>query len=169
MKIIISEIPEEGLELDLKDGIQSDIVKIVSPVKSNLRVDKIGEQVVVRGALNADVELECSRCLKHFPMRLSSQINIVYEPEKETGRGEQHELKSDELDTVFYKGDVLDTDDLLRDQLILNLPMKPLCTPGCKGFCPQCGADLSVSGCGCKIKEPDPRFEILKKLKKEKE
>ncbi len=169
MKIIISEIPEEGLELELKDDIQSDVVRIVSPVKSTLRLDKVGEEVIVKGVLSADVELECSRCLKHYPLRLSSQISVVYEPARDAGRGEQHELKSDELDTVFYKGDLLDTEDLLREQLILNLPMKPLCTPGCKGFCPQCGADLSISGCSCETKEPDPRFEILKKLKKEKE
>lgn len=169
MKIIISEIPEEGLEFDLKDNIQSDVVNIISPITASFRLDKVGEEVIAKGVLSGDVELQCSRCLKNFPLRISSQVNVIYEPAKDISRGEQHELKSEELDTVFYTGDMFDTDDLLREQLILNLPMKPLCAPDCKGICPQCGIDLNVSGCDCKAKEIDTRFEVLKKLKKEKE
>ncbi|HTZ17604.1 MAG TPA: DUF177 domain-containing protein [Dissulfurispiraceae bacterium] len=166
MKIIISEIPEEGLELDLSDDIKSDDVRISSPVKSVLRLDKVGDDVMARGVLNGDVELQCSRCLNNFPLHISSQVNVVYHPVKELSKSEQHQLKDDELDTVFYSGDMFDTDDLLREQLLLNLPMKPLCSPDCKGFCPMCGADLSISTCNCKIKETDSRFEILKQLKK---
>ncbi len=169
MKIIISEIPEEGLELNLSDDIRSDVVTISSPVKSVLRIDKVGEDILARGVLNGDVELECSRCLKNFPLHISSQVNVVFHPVKDIAKSEQHQLKGDELDTVFYAGDILDTDDLLREQLILNIPMKPLCSPDCKGICPMCGADLSVSGCNCKTKETDSRFEVLKKLKKERE
>lgn len=169
MKIIVSEIPDEGIELDLKDVIQSDVVKIVSPVKSVLRMDKVEEDVIVRGALSADVDLECSRCLNHFQAHIASQVDVVYHPVRDIAKSEQHELKGDELDTVFYSDDQIETDDLLREQLILNLPMKPLCSQDCKGFCSQCGADLNISGCGCKTKETDSRFDVLKKLKKEKE
>ena len=169
MKIIVSEIPEEGIELDLKDDIKSDVVSIVSPVKSVMRLVKIEDEVMVKGALTADVELQCSRCLNHFPTRISSQVDVVYHPVKEIVKSEQHELKSAELDTVFYSNDLIETDDLLREQLILNLPMKPLCSPDCKGFCPKCGADLNIAGCGCETKETDSRFEVLKQLKKEKE
>jgi uncharacterized protein len=169
MKIVISEIPDEGLELDLNNDIQSDAVKIVSPIKAVLRLDKVLPEVIAKGVLNGDVELQCSRCLKNFTDRIASQFNVVYRPTTEIVRGEQHQLKSDELDTVFYTGDTLEMDDLLREQLILNLPMKPLCSPDCRGFCPQCGTDLNLSGCGCKTKEIDSRFEVLKKLKKEKE
>jgi len=169
MKIVITEIPDEGLELDLKSDIQSDAVKIVSPVKAVLRLDKVLPEIMAKGVLNGDVEHQCSRCLKNFTERIASQFNVVYRPTTEIARGEQHQLKSDELDTVFYSGDTLEIDDLLREQLILNLPMKPLCSPDCKGFCPQCGADMSLSACGCKASETDSRFEVLKKLKKEKE
>ena len=72
MKIIVSEIPEEGIGLDLKDDIKSDVVSIVSPVKSVMRLVKIEDEVMVKGALTADVELQCSRCLNHFPTRISS-------------------------------------------------------------------------------------------------
>lgn len=169
MKIIVSEIPEEGLSLDLQADIQSDAVKIVSPVTAVLRLDKVGDNVMARGALGGDTELQCARCLNHFKLRISSQVNVVYHPARDIAKSEQHELKSDELDTVFYGDDMIETDDLLREQLILNLPMKPLCSVNCMGFCPQCGSDLNVSGCNCERKETDSRFEVLKKLKEEKE
>jgi uncharacterized protein len=169
MKIVISDIPEEGTEVDLTGDIQSDAVRVLSPVKASLRIDKVEPELIVRGVLSGQVELECARCLKNFELKIASQVNVVYHPADEIGKHEQHELKSDELDTVFYTGDILETDDLLKDQLILNLPMKPLCSSECKGFCPVCGADKNISACNCEASEPDTRFEILKKLKTEKE
>ncbi|HMK60379.1 MAG TPA: DUF177 domain-containing protein [Dissulfurispiraceae bacterium] len=169
MKIIVSEIPEEGLELNLKDDIETDEVSLTSPVTAVLRLDKVEANVMARGALSSDVELQCARCLKHFPMRLSSQINVTYHPARDIAKSEQHELKGDELDTVFYKDDIIDTDDLLREQLLLSLPMKPLCSSDCKGFCPKCGSELNVEGCRCEREEFDQRFEALKRLKQGKE
>ncbi|HMK56062.1 MAG TPA: DUF177 domain-containing protein [Dissulfurispiraceae bacterium] len=169
MKIIVSEIPEEGLELNLKDDVKTDAVSLTSPVTAVLRLDKVGENVIAKGALSGDADLQCARCLTHFPMRLSSQVNVVYHPAKDIAKSEQHELKGDELDTVFYRDDVIDTDDLLREQLLLSLPMKPLCSPDCRGFCPKCGSELNVEGCRCEKDEVDPRFDVLKRLKQGKE
>ena len=169
MKIPISDIPDEGIEIDLLSVIQADEFRTLSPVKSSLKIDKVGSELLARGVLSVEVELQCARCLRQFPLRISSQLNVVYHSADELGRHEQHELKSEELDTVFYKDDILETDDLLKDQLILNLQMKPLCSSDCRGFCPVCGADMNISACGCEAKEIDPRFEILKKLKTEKE
>jgi uncharacterized protein len=169
MKIIISEIPEEGIDLELTGRIESDEIKIVSPVEATIRLDKVETDLIAGGALTGVVELECARCLSRFDYRIASNFSIVYHPVEKPGRHEQHELKSDELDTVFYTGDVLETDDLLKDQLILNLPMKPLCSPECKGFCPVCGADRNVTTCDCGSGERDNRFEALKRLRTEKE
>jgi len=169
MKIIISEIPDEGLDLQLTGNLESDVVRIVSPVEATLRLDKVDTDLVAGGTLNGVVELQCARCLGNFEFRIASNFNVMYHPAEKSGRHEQHELKSDELDTVFYTGDVLETDDLLKDQLILNLPMKPLCSPDCRGFCPVCGADRNVTACNCDSGERDTRFEALKRLKIEKE
>jgi uncharacterized protein len=169
MKIVISDIPDEGTELDLTGDLQLDEIRMLSPVKATLRIDKLGPELIARGVLSARVEIECARCLNQFPFQVSSQLNLVFRPASEISKHEQYELKSEELDTVFYTGDILETDDLLKEQLILNLPMKALCSPDCKGFCPGCGTDLNVSGCSCRTVGNDPRFEILKKLKSEKE
>jgi uncharacterized protein len=169
MKIIISEIPDEGIELELTGKLQSDAVKIISPVEATLRLDRIDKDLVAGGSLSGIVELQCARCLGNFEHKITSTFSVMYHPAEKSGRHEQHELKSDELDTVFYTGDTLETDDLLKDQLILNLPMKPLCSPDCKGFCPACGADRNVTACDCDSEERDTRFEALKRLRIEKE
>lgn len=169
MKIIVSEIPEEGIDLELDEQLQTESVKILSPVHASLRIDKVGSEVLVKGTVDADVELQCSRCLKSFTMHIQSPLNVVYDPAEMINREENYKLKSDELDTGFYRQDELDTDELLLEQLLLNIPMKPLCDPECKGICPQCGSDLNVSGCACETKEIDPRLKVLEQLLKKKE
>jgi uncharacterized protein len=170
MKIIISEIPENGLELDLTERIESDSsIRILSPVYASLRVDKQGSEVIITGIANAETEQQCSRCLEVFSMDIKSDIDIVYRPAMDINKDEHYELKSDELDTGFYKNDVLDTDDLLKEQLLLNVPMKPLCSTECKGLCPKCGANLNTAQCNCVISEIDSRLSVLKQLLTRKE
>lgn len=165
MKIIISEIPEEGLELELTEKISSDeSIKLLSPVKASLRIDKKGSEVIITGRAKGTVELQCSRCLKTFGMDIDSVIDVVYHPASEINKEEHYELKGDELDTGFYKNDILNTEDLLKEQLVLNIPMKPLCSEDCKGLCPKCGADLNVTQCNCAASEIDSRLAVLKQL-----
>lgn len=169
MKIIVSEIPDEGMDLDITEQIGSEAVKITSPVHAVLHIKKTGAEVMVNGMVSGDVELQCSRCLASFPLHVESAFDVVYDPAEAVARDEHHELKSDELDTGFYKQDTLDTDELLAEQLILSIPMKPLCSAECKGLCPVCGADRNTTDCGCEIKEADPRLKVLEQLLKKKE
>ncbi|GER94412.1 hypothetical protein A45J_2173 [hot springs metagenome] len=170
MKVIISEIPDEGLELELTEKISSDeSIKIVAPVKASLKIDKKGSEVIITGRAKGTVELQCSRCLKAFDMDIDSAINVVYHPASEINKEEHYELKGDELDTGFYKNDTLDTEDLLKEQLVLNIPMKPLCSNDCKGLCPKCGANLNITQCNCLTSEVDSRLAVLKQLLNKKE
>ena len=169
MKVTVSEIPDVGIELELKERLSSETVKVMSPVEAVLKIDKEGPDVLVRGVLSGDIELECSRCLKNFDVGIKSRMDIVFHPEDVNKKEESHGLRADELDTEYYKDDTLDVDNLLLEQLILNIPMKPLCSPECKGICPQCGTDLNLAQCNCKTIEIDPRLKILETLLKRKE
>lgn len=165
MKVIISEIYEEGLKLELTEKISSDeSIKIVMPVKASLKIDKKGSEVIITGTAKGTVELQCSRCLKVLDMDIDSIINVVYHPASEINKEEHYELKGDELDTGFYRNDTIDTEDLLKEQLVLNLPMKPLCSNDCKGLCPKCGVDLNIAQCNCPVSEVDSRLAVLKQL-----
>jgi uncharacterized protein len=170
VKIIISDIPEKGLELELLETIESDAtLKILSPVHGFIKIDRKDSEVLVRGFADVVIEQQCSRCLKVFNVDLRVNIDTVYRPSQEINVEEHYELKSDEMETGFYKNDVIELDDLLKEQFMLNLPMKPLCFEQCKGLCPKCGTDLNISECSCEASEIDSRLLILKQLLNRKE
>ncbi len=79
------------------------------------------------------------------------------------GEGER-EVGEEDLTTAFYRDGMLDLVDLLREQFMLALPMKPLCTEACRGLCPQCGTNLNKTQCGCAPTWEDPRLAPLKSL-----
>ena len=162
MKVLIPEIPPQGLDLELQETIESDI--FFSPVGAQLRMEKVGTEVMVKGSLIADIKLQCSRCLKDFRSVLSVPIDVVYHPVEEFKGEDKHEIKFEDLDMDFYSGEKLDLLDLLREQIMLNLPMKPLCNELCKGICLKCGADLNAGNCNCAAKDIDPRLQALKKI-----
>ncbi len=164
MKIVLSEITDEGLDLDFEETVASNAIQLLTPVRTKLRIEKAGPEVFVKGGIVAGVELQCSRCLARFPKEIEASVNVVYHPVEELKGEDKHEVKEDELDMGFYKGDELDIEELVTEQIILTVPMKPLCSESCKGLCPRCGADLNVGACSCASNGPDPRLAVLKKF-----
>jgi len=163
MKIRIPDIPDEGLTLDIEESIDTN--SVLSPVSARLRIEKAGAEIMVRGDLRAEIKLICSRCLKEYNGKLTVPVDVVYHPVEEL-KDEAHlnEVKSEELDLDFYSGEEIDLLALVKEQVELNIPMKPLCDDACKGICPKCGTDLNIRSCTCSVKDIDPRFESLKKL-----
>jgi len=161
MKIAVSEIPEEGLEVEMEEALSSDSVRVVPPARVSLKIRKVGAEVVVSGAIRAAQVMTCSRCLKDFTQELDVPVDLVYEPAEDLGPGEKHELKADELETGFYSGDELDIEGMVEEQMLLSVPLKPLCKETCLGLCPRCGADLNEGPCGCAAKT-DSISETLK-------
>ncbi len=163
MKIQIADIPEEGLAVDVEEEIGAEGISVVSPAKAWLSITKVASEVVVSGEMSVELDNVCSRCLKGFRQVLKLPVHVVYHPVEEVGAA-KHELHNDEMDMGFYRGDELDLLDLLREQVMLNAQMKPLCDEACKGICPKCGIDLNSGTCACTDHEIDPRLEVLKKL-----
>jgi DUF177 domain-containing protein len=164
MKILISDIVEEGIDVEFEETINRDEIKLLLPVKATLRIEKVNDEVLVKGTLSTSIEMECSRCLKSFSEDRNVAMNVVFHPVEELRGEERHEIKLDELDMGFYRGDALDLYDLLKEQILLTIPMKPLCSEACRGMCQQCGADLNIAACACSEKKTDPRLDLLKKL-----
>lgn len=161
MKIVIADIPDEGLEVDIEERVELEDVVLSGPVISQLSLNKVDGELIITGQLKAEMQLQCSRCLKDFTQRLDIAVNVVYHPAEEV-TGEKHALKNDELDMGFYQGEELDLQELLKEQILLNTQMKPLCGEDCKGICPKCGKDLNTGQCNCSRREIDPRLEVLK-------
>lgn len=169
MKIIVSDIPEDGMEIKLDEQLASEAVKLSGPVAASLRLDKVDADVIITGTVSADVELNCSRCLKDYPARIDSRVEVTYHPSSGINRDEHHQLKGDELESSYYSEDTINTDEVLIEQLLLNVPMKPLCSDNCEGICPVCGTDRNANKCSCNTKETDPRLRQLEQLLKKKE
>jgi len=164
MKILVSDIVEEGIDVEFEETIDRDELRLLLPVKASLHIERVKDEVLVRGSLSTSLEMECSRCLKDFAEERNVAMNVVFHSLEELKGEEKHEIKRDELDMGFYRGDMLDLRDLLEEQILLTIPMKPLCSEGCRGICPQCGADLNTGSCTCGEKRTDQRLDLLKKL-----
>jgi uncharacterized protein len=164
MKIEVFDIPEVGLAIEVEETPKIEGVKIIQPFKAILRIDKRGVEVFVKGVVSGEVELQCSRCLKEYILPIKTLLEVTYHPVQNLNKEELIELKRDEMDVDFYKEGLIDTEDIIRDQILLNIPMKPLCSEDCKGLCNICGTDLNYSECGCIVQEIDPRMAILQSL-----
>jgi uncharacterized protein len=162
MKIYIPDIPLEGLYVELEE--QTEVNNCAAPVSAKLKIEKVGTEVMVKGTLTSDVTFQCSRCLKDFIMKISIPVDVMYHPVEELKGEETHEIKTDELDMDFYSGEDLDILNLMNEQIVLNIPMKPLCSETCKGICLKCGTDLNTGSCSCEARSLDPRFKSLKTL-----
>ena len=165
MKINISEV-EEVLDLDLSEHLaENSPLKTTGPVCAHFRIEKIDDGLHIQGNITGTIVLQCSRCLTDFDRGLSLDIDLIYHPANTLKRGEEHRaFHKDESNIEFYSGDELDITDIMKEQLIFQIPIKPLCDEKCKGICPVCGTDLNFQECNCSMEYKDPRFAVLRDL-----
>lgn len=164
MKLSLSDITDEGFVLNLAEPLESANFKLRAPVRASLSIARTEAEIFVRGEAEISLELLCSRCVKTFAKDMVLDINAIYRPIAEFRKEDTHEVCEAELDLAFYEGDELDIDELLKEQIMLNIPMQPLCTESCKGICPRCGTDLNIVDCKCEHINTESRLEMLKNL-----
>lgn len=170
MKIKINDIPSEGLQLSkeinpIRWELSNKGLILLEKVQTHLDLAKHGEGAVyVRGSISSVMQSECSRCLKAFPYRLQSNFHLEYVPRTQSPSGGEHVLAHESLDLHYYEGDQIDIDNELIGQLLLMIPMNPLCQTACRGLCLHCGDDLNLNRCFCSSDVPDLRWAALKNL-----
>lgn len=121
-----------------------------------IKVTRVPDDLFVEGTVEAQLKLECVRCLEPFVYPLALEL-------EESFRLPKAKPEPDKPYTVRSDGK-LDLAPLLREQIWLAIPMKPLCDQNCKGLCPQCGVNLNHESCTCEDEKIDPRLEALKEL-----
>ncbi len=131
------------------------------PVKVGLSVSKSGAQLICRGKVETSARLECSRCLSVYDQPVISDLDFVVDFAEDQQKANSDE---DNYFAVDPSSGFIQIDNMVREAILLALPLKPLCSEDCKGLCPICGTDLNKSGCGCIKRETDPRWEKLKGL-----
>ena len=102
--------------------------------------------------------------LEPYRLPVDVPLDLRYAPAVEAeaeGAGEDRDISADDADTSYYHDDMIDLNELLREQFYLALPMKPLCREECLGLCPQCGSDRNTNPCDCQPDWQDPRLAAL--------
>jgi uncharacterized protein len=101
----------------------------------DVRVSKSGNDVVVNGHLTTDLKLACARCTNEFTLHIDQPVTALMVPAADV-RGEEGEadLSPDQLDVFPYSGDSVALDDMIRDEIVLEIPMIPLCSEDCPGI-----------------------------------
>ncbi len=165
MRINIFEIPEEGLEQDIDLPVIINNDRKPDNVFVRIKLLRFGTKILVQGSAKTTVSLQCSRCLNDFPCPVDLEFREEYTPLGDTDTERDQELYDDEMGVGFYEGDEIDIAELVKEQVLLAVPMKPLCKNECKGICSKCGADLNEHSCTCKDDHIDPRLAPLEKYK----
>jgi len=146
---------------------QDEEYRVATLVELAIDVERAGGDAFrVTGRATATLMLQCGRCLDDFELPVDASFELRYVPAIETADEPEREIAEDDLTTAFYREGSLDVIDLLREQFVLALPMKPLCAEACRGLCPECGANLNRTDCGCAPRWEDPRLAVLKGLLK---
>jgi uncharacterized protein len=174
LQINLKTIPETGLEVAIDLGPEwfarwreedSDLEFADARITGLVHLSKHGQDILVRGNLSGPMELACSRCLEPFTGPAAIDFDLLLMPGPPTAHAEDEELSLTDLDLDYYIGEIVDLESLLREQIILMLPLKPLCDETCKGLCPQCGANLNLETCLCQTEDVNSPFALLAKLK----
>jgi uncharacterized protein len=119
-------------------------------------------EVLVRVRLEGRMAQDCRRCLEPVEVPVQEELDLLFAPVDE---GEE-----DESARPLPVGQTeLDLAEALREEVILSQSTFALCTPDCKGLCPQCGVNLNEEQCQCSVEESDPRWDALRTLKEERE
>lgn len=134
-------------EINLPDGA----VEVSVPLTARGVATSLGDSVYVEANVRGSLTLMCSRCLSPFerPIDLSCEGKFVKDPSSP-------ESQEDEVEVFPLEGACCDLDEMIRHEIVLAIPMKPLCSEECKGFCPVCGKNLNEGDCGCLKPQDEP-------------
>ena len=117
------------------------------------------------GNLATDVEVACARCLDPVRTHIDRSFDLLYRPLGVDRKGDEAAIHEPDTEIGYYAGEGLELEDVLREQVLLAVPIKLLCQEACKGLCPQCGRNLNRESCDCAVPQSDARWAALKDLK----
>lgn len=141
-------------------------IRQAGPLKALGRAELVSaslDEIRVKGHLSVSMETECDRCLEPAACRVDGDFEFEYRPVAD-GYGEETAIDPTEAEMGFYEGGGVELNDVLREYVLLSLPMQRLCRPDCKGMCPVCGKNRNLIECQCQQESADDRWEALKSI-----
>jgi uncharacterized protein len=144
--------------------ILSEGVTIHVPVQAEVLLKRVGLDIEVSGRLDFELQVECSRCLEPQSVPFQKDFYAIYRDVTWRETKEEVELGGEDLLVSYYSEDILNLQDIIREQILLSIPIQFFCKTDCAGLCPQCGQNLNIKKCSCKADKIDPRLAVLGKL-----
>jgi uncharacterized protein len=126
---------------------------------------QIIKDIRLRGSLSAKLELQCARCLEPVKQNVDREFELLYRPLGVDAGRDEMSVTDAEAEIGYYQGEGILLEDVLREQVVLALPLKITCREDCKGLCPQCGKNLNQEQCSCTAHVDDPRWAALKEIR----
>jgi uncharacterized protein len=166
--------------LDFEEEFQADVIDLGgearqrTPLKASAHAEVVEEhhgkhQVIkdirLRGRLTAGLELQCARCLEPVAQDVVREFELLYRPLGTDAGRDALSVTDAEAEIGYYQGDGLLLEDVLREQVLLALPLKVTCREDCKGLCVHCGKNLNEEQCSCSTVMEDPRWTALREIR----
>ncbi|MGH9467838.1 MAG: YceD family protein [Terriglobales bacterium] len=146
-----------------KDEALAAVPEITGELRFQGKASLVGEGMRLQGHVHGEIAPSCSRCLEAIPMAVERDVDLLYEPESVIGDSAEVEIQKGDTEVGFFSGQGVDLEEVAREQILLALPMQPLCRPECRGLCARCGANLNAGPCACPP-QADDRWRALKML-----
>lgn len=146
-----------------------------APVKASghaelIREHRGGHDIVddirLVGKFSTEVEVHCARCLDPVDESVAETFDLLYRPVGVDATGDEAAISRADTEIGYYQGEGLLLEDVLKEQILLALPVKQVCSTACKGLCPHCGSNLNVESCDCVSTMSDPRWAALEDIRK---
>ena len=166
--------------LDFEEEFPPDVIDLGSEVRQRTPLKTAGHAEVVeehhgkhkiikdirlRARLSTELELQCARCLEPVPQQVAREFELLYRPLGADAGRDELSVTDAEAEIGYYQGDGILLEDVLREQVLLGLPLKITCREDCKGLCPHCGKNLNQEQCSCVVPAEDPRWAALKDIR----
>ena len=142
-------------------------IKQVAPLEVTAAAELLEGQIRIAGQLETKIEMACARCLEPVVEEISRAFDLFYAALPKGAKPREDRLKDDDTEIGFFEGDGLFLADVLREQVLLALPVKAICQSDCRGLCANCGANLNHEECRCETHATDPRMAPLARLKQD--
>jgi uncharacterized protein len=140
------------------------------PVAGKIRFANTGELLLVTGKIHTSIKMECGRCLTEFTQPFNVDIEEEFRIEHIGDVIQALPLEEDdEAEIALISNNILNVTELVRQNLLLELPIQPLCNKDCKGLCPSCGENLNEKLCSCPADNIESPFQALAELLEDEE
>jgi len=152
------------------EGMDPAPLKTCRLVAAELLLTAESGDLWTEGSFEAEGEALCDRCSEPVAVRFGKAFRSLLVPKsREPAATAQTELREEDLDVGYYDGKGVEVNDIFWEMVALELPVKVVCSEGCRGICPVCGANRNREACSCSKGAAQGPFEVLKNLKGKKE